>query len=121
MDRLRTLLGGLKPETEKLLLRLIQNSLEKSDLSLINLILTIARNGRLVGLANTYGISLLAKIPPGKLRALRSEGVEFVLAAADAPGTEQAAEILLTRSGPDRPSKNWLLKWTTGNVPRRIP
>src|SRR5260370_42574316 len=101
MDRLRTLLGGLKPETEKLLLRLIQNSLEKSDLSLINLILTIARNGRLVGLANTYGISLLAKIPPDKLRALRSEGGEFVLAAPDAAGTEHAEESLLIRRSLD--------------------
>ena len=114
MDRLRTLLGGLKPETRKVLLKLIQNALEKSDPSLINLILTIARNGRLVGLANTYGISLLAKIPPDKLRALSSEGVEFVLAAADAAGTEHAEEILLIRRRRDCTIKNWRRQWTTG-------
>jgi hypothetical protein len=121
MDQLRALLGGLKPETRKALLKLIQNAFERFDPSLIDLILTIARNGRLVGWASTYGISLLAKIPPDKLRALPSEGVEFVLAAANAAGTQHSEEIQLVRRRRDCTIRNWRRQWTTGKEHRAAP
>jgi hypothetical protein len=113
MDQLRAILSGLKPESRKVLLRLIQDALEKSGPSLIGFVLKIVRDQDLAEWAGTYGVSLLAKIPPDKLRVLPSERVEFVLAAAGAAGPRYAKEIQLIRGRRDPVKRNWRREWTT--------
>jgi hypothetical protein len=113
MDRLRVLLAGAKQEGKRALLRLIENALERADPALIDPVLKVVREIKLEGWAGTSGISILAKIPPDKLRALSSDGIEFVLAAAGRAGPDHAEEIQLIRTRTDRRITNWRRQWTT--------
>jgi hypothetical protein len=113
MDRLRVLLAGAKQEGKRALLRLIENALERADPALIDPVLKVVRDMKLEGWAGTSGISILAKIPPDKLRALSSDGIEFVLTAASRAGLDHAEEIQLVRTRADRRITNWRRQWTT--------